>query len=131
MEKKLFFLALTAISLMVLTACAPRSVVQVNEPPPEPAPGGSIDVPGVRINVYAPGPNPLVNTPDAHGRPAGFWLGLWHGIISPITLIVALVSGQNVQTYEVHNVGTMYNLGHLLGVLVMPAVFGLVFGWRH
>jgi hypothetical protein len=129
-EKASLLLVATAL-LMVVSACAPGTVVQVgtpgtNAPAGTPAPSGEIEVPGVKIQVYAPGPNPLLNTADAHGRPAGFWLGLWHGIISPITLIVSFVSKQNVQMYEVHNDGSLYNLGFFLGILVMPAVFGLL-----
>ena len=34
--------------------------------------------------------------------PAGFWLGLWHGMISLVTLVVGLFDDQ-VRVYEVHN----------------------------
>ena len=134
MSKQAFLLVFITVWLVLLAACAPAStVVQVNTPAPStgagtPAPGGEIDVPGLKIQVYAPGPNPLINTSDAHGRPAGFWLGLWHGIISPITLVASFVTRQNVQIYEVHNDGSMYNLGFFLGILIMPAVFGLLLG---
>ena len=38
---------------------------------------------------------------------AGFWLGLWHGLIAPITFLVSLFN-HSVGIYEVHNtvVGT-------------------------
>ena len=68
----------------------------------------------------AAGPNDLTDMPDATGRVAGFWLGLWHGIIAPITFIVSLfVDG--VRVYEVHNTGGWYDFGFLLG---MSIVFG-------
>jgi Spy/CpxP family protein refolding chaperone len=51
-----------------------------------------------------PGPNALARTPDEQGHVAGFWQGLWQGIIAPITFIVSLFT-PNVQFYEVHNNG--------------------------
>jgi hypothetical protein len=62
----------------------------------------------------APGPNSAEKTPDADGRTAGFLLGLWHGLISPITFVVSVFS-KNVRLYEVHNNGTWYNFGFVLG----------------
>lgn len=63
----------------------------------------------------AAGPNALVGTPGADGTVAGFWLGLWHGIICPIAFIISLFRS-DVAFYEVHNNGAWYNLGFLLGV---------------
>ena len=58
------------------------------------------------------GPNELVDTgPDA----AGFWLGSWQGLISPITFIVSLFT-TNVNIYEVQNNGNWYDFGFMLGV---------------
>ena len=62
----------------------------------------------------AAGPNPAEKTPDAKGKVAGFWLGVWHGLISPITFIVSLFS-KSVRLYEVHNSGGWYNFGFVLG----------------
>lgn len=47
-------------------------------------------------------------------HPANFWLGLWHGIISWITLIVG-VFDQGVEVYERNNNGGWYDFGFLLG----------------
>ena len=58
----------------------------------------------------AAGPNPVEAGPDA----AGFWLGLWHGIIAPVTFIVSLFS-DSVNIYEVNNNGGWYNFGFLFG----------------
>jgi len=68
----------------------------------------------------APGPNDSVNSANATGVVAGFWRGLWNGVISPITFIISLFN-RKVQIYEVHNNGGWYNFGFLLGVM---AVFG-------
>ncbi len=44
------------------------------------------------VSSCAAGPNQLRNTPDEDGEVAGFWMGLWHGLISPITFVVSLFS---------------------------------------
>ena len=62
----------------------------------------------------APGPNDLKNTANPNGRTAGFWRGLWHGLISPITFVVSLFT-KKVNLYEVHNNGGWYNFGFVLG----------------
>lgn len=50
--------------------------------------------------------------------PAGFLMGLWHGIISVITLIIGIFS-DSVKVYEVHNTGGWYDFGFLLGVIMI------------
>src|SRR5215207_230474 len=60
----------------------------------------------------AAGPNEMVDTgPD----PAGFWLGLWQGLISPITFLISLFSS-DVNVYEVQNNGNWYDFCFMLGV---------------
>jgi hypothetical protein len=72
----------------------------------------------VVLSGCAAGPNDLVNSPDTEGNIAGFWLGLWHGIIAPVTFIISLFS-DNVHMYEVHNNGNWYNFGYLLGLAII------------
>ena len=72
----------------------------------------------VMLAGCAPGPNELAGTNTV--KPAGFWLGLWHGIIAPVTFVISLFN-KEVQMYEVHNMGAWYNLGFLLG---MSIIFG-------
>ncbi len=62
----------------------------------------------------APGPNGFRNQADEEGEIAGFWDGLWHGIISPVTFIISLFNDA-VNVYEVFNRGGWYNFGFLLG----------------
>ena len=47
---------------------------------------------------------------------AGFWYGLWHGIISFISMIIH-VFNDNVMVYEINNTGGWYDFGFLLGVI--------------
>ncbi len=58
----------------------------------------------------AAGPNPV----QGSGAEAGFWLGLWHGFISPIAFVVSLFNHQ-VGIYEVYNNGGWYNFGFVFG----------------
>jgi hypothetical protein len=65
-------------------------------------------------NVLAvAGPGSRFQVPGA--TPAGFWAGLWHGLISPITFLVSLLS-PNVRIYETNNRGRWYDFGFIIGV---------------
>lgn len=59
------------------------------------------------------GPNPLVGTVGRHGV-AGFWSGLWHGMICPIAFVISLID-RAYSMYEVHNNGAWYNAGFMIG----------------
>ena len=54
----------------------------------------------------------------AGAMPAGFWAGFWHGVIAPIAFIVSLFQ-PGVRMYETTNAGWKYDLGFLLGVLIV------------
>jgi hypothetical protein len=47
-------------------------------------------------------------------KPAGFWAGIWHGLICWITFIISLFT-DSVSIYEVNNSGGWYNFGFLIG----------------
>lgn len=68
------------------------------------------------LTACAAGPN----TAAAAAGPgvAGFWLGLWHGVISPITFLISLFK-DSVSIYEVHNNGGWYDFGFLIGVSIV------------
>lgn len=63
----------------------------------------------------AAGASDVVGTAGADGNVAGFWLGLWHGVIVPVTFIVSLFT-DTVNVYEVHNNGNWYDFGFVLGL---------------
>lgn len=44
----------------------------------------------------------------------GFWKGLWHGIISPISFVISLFD-DSVSVYSINNSGAWYDFGFLLG----------------
>ncbi|WP_024286032.1 hypothetical protein [Cellulomonas sp. KRMCY2] len=71
------------------------------------------------LAACAAGPNDLINTAAATAtEPAGFWLGLWHGVIAPITFIISLFN-EGVGIYEVHNNGGWYDFGYMIGLSVL------------
>lgn len=59
--------------------------------------------------------NNMVDVPNEDGTVAGFWTGLWHGIIAPITFVISLFS-ESVGMYAIHNNGGWYNAGFLFGL---------------
>ncbi len=66
----------------------------------------------------AAGANPEVGSSDVEGDVAGFWLGLWHGAIAPITLVISLFS-DTINVYDVHNNGNWYDFGFVFGVVAI------------
>jgi hypothetical protein len=68
----------------------------------------------------AAGVNPEVGMAPQGGDVAGFWQGLWHGVIAPVTFVISLFT-DSVNIYEVHNSGNWYDTGFVLGA-------GILFG---
>ena len=67
----------------------------------------------------AAGTNPEVGTAAADAdTAAGFWLGLWHGVITPVTFVISLFI-DDVNIYEVHNSGNWYDFGFVFGLAVI------------
>ena len=70
------------------------------------------------LTACAAGVNQMEDTENPEGEVAGFWRGLWHGFISPVTFIISLFN-QNVGVYEVHNNGTWYDFGFMFGISII------------
>ncbi len=49
------------------------------------------------------------------GHTYGFFGGLWHGIIAPVSFVISLFS-DNVAVWAVNNSGGWYTFGFLIGV---------------
>lgn len=58
--------------------------------------------------------------PCVQDTPSGFWQGLWHGIIAPITFVISLFS-DTIQMYDINNNGGWYDFGFAVGA-------GIIFG---
>jgi hypothetical protein len=48
----------------------------------------------------------------------GFWYGLWHGLILPVSWLVSLFD-KHVAIYAVYNSGSWYDSGFALGCAVL------------
>ncbi len=49
-------------------------------------------------------------------EPAGFFSGVWHGWIAPLSLIVGIFKS-DVRVYEVYNTGWWYDFGFYIAVI--------------
>jgi len=49
-------------------------------------------------------------------KPAGFFRGIWHGWVAPISLIGGLFN-KNIRVYEVYNTGWWYDFGYYIAVI--------------
>ena len=114
--KKLLILGFIVILPVIIAACTPGSSVQVTTP-------------STTMQLSAPGINPSVNQADASGRVARAGAGLWHGIIAPATLLVSFFNS-DVRMYEVHNAGSEYDLGFVVGLAVVISILGLLVRMR-
>ena len=79
----------------------------------------------VLVAACTAGINPEIGNAPPDGDVAGFFMGLWHGFIAPITFFISLFS-DNVTIYEVHNNGNWYDFGFVLGagLLFSGGLFG-------
>ncbi|OAB39416.1 hypothetical protein PMSD_05700 [Paenibacillus macquariensis subsp. defensor] len=48
--------------------------------------------------------------------PAGFFWGVWHGWVAPISLIVGLFK-EDIRIYEIYNNGWWYDLGFYIAII--------------
>jgi hypothetical protein len=115
--KKLPVFVLFAVLLLMLAACGPGTSVNLN------------DETNSQIQFTMPGANPELNQPAESGRVAGFGTGLWHGLISLVTLVLSFMN-PDIQMYEVHNNGPLYNLGFLVGAILVFGFLGFSGGRR-
>ncbi len=49
-------------------------------------------------------------------NPAGFFWGIWHGWVAPVTLIIGIFDGR-IRIYEQANGGWLYDFGYYMAVI--------------
>ena len=49
-------------------------------------------------------------------NPAGFFWGIWHGWIAPVSLIIGIFS-RNIRIYESVNSGWWYDFGYYIAII--------------
>ncbi len=108
---KIFLFVLFTVLLAMVTGCAGTNV--------------DLNAPDAEIQFTTPGANPSMGQPTESGRVAGLGTGVWHGLLSLVTLFVSFFNPA-VQMYEVHNNGSLYNLGFLLGVVLLYLVLAFI-----
>jgi hypothetical protein len=64
----------------------------------------------------------FVGSPGPQNMEPGFWLGLWHGLLAPWTLLARFFL--KIGMYEIPNTGLGYDFGFLVGV-----AFSMPIGW--
>ncbi|RJQ82488.1 hypothetical protein [Amycolatopsis panacis] len=57
--------------------------------------------------------------PAGASAPPGFWSGIWHGLLRPVTLLASLFGGSN----STHDSGHWYDFGFVLGLVVAASAF--------
>ena len=77
--KKILAFVLLVVLLVTLAACAPGSKVKLDKSDTE-------------MQFTTPGPNPERDKPAESGLIAGLAMGFWHGLISPVTLIMSFLN---------------------------------------
>jgi len=48
--------------------------------------------------------------------PAGFFMGIWHGWIAPVSLFMGFFNSE-IRVYEIHNTGWWYDFGFYIAII--------------
>ena len=65
----------------------------------------------VFVNSCAPG-----SEASTEGNPGGFFMGIWHGWIAPVSLIIGFFN-ENIRIYETYNTGWWYDFGYYIAII--------------
>lgn len=58
----------------------------------------------------------FAGTKDIGEKPAGLFLGIWHGWIAPFALILEIFNS-DIRIYEPYNRGFLYDLGFYISII--------------
>ncbi len=73
---------------------------------------------GVDINIQGG------SSEGTQEEPANFLMGVWHGFISPVTLVISIFN-EDRTVYEDNNSGGWYTAGFVIGLLIMLSALGI------
>ena len=59
--------------------------------------------------------NPVELAESVIDKPAGFWEGIWHGIVCPFAFIGSLFN-DDIAIYAANNKGGLYDCGFIIGI---------------
>jgi len=62
---------------------------------------------------------------QAADKQAGFFTGIWHGLICPLSWIASWF-WDSINIYEVYNTGTGYNNGFMFGLICWILFFAAI-----
>lgn len=55
-------------------------------------------------------------TPAFESNPAGFFIGIWHGWLAPLSLVLQIFNPQH-SIFEINNTGFGYEIGFYMAVI--------------
>lgn len=55
-------------------------------------------------------------TPAFESNPAGFFIGIWHGWLAPLSLILQIFNPEH-SIYEINNSGIWYEIGFYMAII--------------
>jgi hypothetical protein len=85
------------------------------------------------VDVETPTPEAITITtvpkpPISLGGTASFATGVLHGLISPFSLFLSLIT-PTIRAYDPENVGPLYDFGFVIGVVLMALLVRWLFLW--
>jgi len=72
----------------------------------------------IMFALFITGCADVANVEACTSDPYGFWGGLWHGMISPLSFFGSLIF-DSIDMYAKNNVGAWYDFGFVLGAGIL------------
>jgi hypothetical protein len=127
---------MTATQVAVVAAVPPTStpVPPIDGPATIAAAQATAQISSLIVDVETPTPESITITtvpkpPISLGGTASFATGILHGLISPFTLILSLIT-PTIRAYDSENVGPLYDFGFVIGVVLMATIvrWSMIYG---
>jgi hypothetical protein len=92
----------------------------------------ALTVEPVVVATFEPSPVTITTVPRpplSMEEPASLASGIVHGLIAPVTFVLSLIA-PTIRMYDLTNAGPLYDIGFLIGVLMLLALLGWRLGGR-